>query len=267
MSAPQPRSISLLIVAEIRLFRDGLAEVLSARRAFDIVGTASHLEEALPLLRDLRPEIALVDVAQPAAVGAVRAIVDAAPEVRLILLAVPELEPEVVRWAEEGTAGYVPRDAGIAQLEACVARASQGGRRCTRPGWPRPLFRRIAALAAERRPEPLRSKLTLRERWGSRRARVRARRTRPRRHPITRARSQRPDRRRRTAHDRGRRADDPRRPGRAGTGRDQARPPGPARHDHDRAHQEGREGHHHARRDDLDPGGEGPRAKSAPTAR
>ena len=154
MSAPQPRSISLLIVAEIRLFRDGLAEVLSARRAFDIVGTASHLEEALPLLRDLRPEIALVDVAQPAAVETVRAIVDAAPEVRLIVLAVPELEPEVVRWAEEGTAGYVPRDAGIAQLEACVESVARG----------EALVRRIAALAAERRPEPLRSKLTLRER-------------------------------------------------------------------------------------------------------
>jgi two-component system, NarL family, nitrate/nitrite response regulator NarL len=163
MSAPQPRSISLLIVAEIRLFRDGLAEVLSARRAFDIVGTASHLEEALPLLRDLRPEIALVDVAQPAAVETVRAIVDAAPEVRLIVLAVPELEPEVVRWAEEGTAGYVPRDAGIAQLEACVESVARGEALYT-PRMAAALVRRIAALAAERRPEPLRSKLTLRER-------------------------------------------------------------------------------------------------------
>jgi two-component system, NarL family, nitrate/nitrite response regulator NarL len=68
-----------------------------------------------------------------------------------------------VRWAEEGTAGYVPRDAGLADLEACVHSVARGEALYT-PRMAAALLRRIAALAAERRPQPPRAKLTLRER-------------------------------------------------------------------------------------------------------
>lgn len=155
--------ISVFIVAEIRLFREGLAEVLSSRPGFEVAGTAEHHEEALLLLRELRPAIVLVDVAQPTALETTRAIVSSAPEVKVIALAVPELEPEVVRWAEEGTAGYVPRDAGLAQLKACVESVARGEALYT-PRMAAALLRRIAALAAERRPEPPRARLTFRER-------------------------------------------------------------------------------------------------------
>jgi two-component system, NarL family, nitrate/nitrite response regulator NarL len=154
---------SVFIVAEIRLFRDGLAELLGSRRRLEVAGAASHHEEALPLLHELRPAMALVDVAQPAALETVRAIVDGAPEVKVIALAVPELEPEVVHWAEEGTAGYVPRDAGLAELEACVHSVARGEALYT-PRMAAALLRRVAALAGERRPEPPRAKLTFRER-------------------------------------------------------------------------------------------------------
>jgi DNA-binding NarL/FixJ family response regulator len=155
--------IPLLIVAEIRLFRDGLAEVLRSRRDLEVVGTASDADEALTVLRERRPAIALVDVAQPAALDVVRAIGDTAPEVKVIVLAVPELEQEVVGWAEQGTAGYVPRDAGIAQLEASIRSVAHGEALYT-PRMVAALARRVAALAADRRPEPPRARLTFRER-------------------------------------------------------------------------------------------------------
>jgi two-component system, NarL family, nitrate/nitrite response regulator NarL len=158
-----PQTISLIIVAEIRLLRDGLAEFLNTRDAVQVVGTATHHEEALPLLRDARDAIVLVDVAQPSAVETVRAILHAAPESKVIALAVPELEPEVVRWAEEGTAGYVPRDAGLHELEACVRSVARGEPPYT-PRMMAALLRRLAALSAERRPDPPRARLTLRER-------------------------------------------------------------------------------------------------------
>ena len=118
--------ISLLVVAEIRLLRDGLAAFLETRDGIRVLGTATHHEEALPLLAEVEDAVVLVDVAQPSAVETVRAIVEAAPRSKVVALAVPELEPEVVRWAEEGTAGYVPRDAGLDELEACIRSVARG---------------------------------------------------------------------------------------------------------------------------------------------
>src|SRR5215217_571690 len=139
-------SVSLFIVAEVRLFREGLAEALSRRERFEVLGAASNPEEALPRLCDLQPDVALIDVAQPSAVTTVRFLVDALPTLRVIALAVPELEPEVVRWAEEGTAGYVPRDAGLGRLEACIDSVARGETLCT-PRMAAALLRRVAALA------------------------------------------------------------------------------------------------------------------------
>ncbi len=158
-----PGPIPLIIVAEIRLLRDGLAEFLSTRDGIRVLGSASHHEEALPLLEHSADAVVLVDVAQPSAVETVRAIVQGASGSKVIALAVPELEPEVVRWAEEGTAGYVPRDAGLPELEACVRSVARGEAPYT-PRMMAALVRRLAALSAERRPDPPRARLTLRER-------------------------------------------------------------------------------------------------------
>lgn len=155
--------ISLIVVAEIRLLRDGLAAFLETREGIRVVGTATHHEEALPLLADVEDAVVLVDVAQPSAVDTIRAIVNGAPRSKVVALAVPELEPEVVRWAEEGTAGYVPRDGGLQELEACIRSVARGEAPYT-PRMMAALLRRLAALASERRPQPPRTRLTLRER-------------------------------------------------------------------------------------------------------
>jgi two-component system, NarL family, nitrate/nitrite response regulator NarL len=161
MSATEP--ILLLVVAEIRLLRDGLAAFLETRPGIRVLGTATHHEEALPLLAEVEEAVILVDVAQPSAVETVRALVGAAPQSKVVALAVPELEPEVVRWAEEGTAGYVPRDAGLQELEACIRSVARGEAPYT-PRMMAALLRRLAALSSERRPQPPRMRLTLRER-------------------------------------------------------------------------------------------------------
>jgi two-component system nitrate/nitrite response regulator NarL len=142
-----PETISLIIVAEIRLLRDGLAEFLNTRDGIRVVGAATHHEEALPLLQDTGDAIVLIDVAQPSAVETVRAIVQGAPGCKVIALAVPELEPEVVRWAEEGTAGYVPRDAGLPELEACVRSVARGEAPYT-PRMTGALLRRLGAISS-----------------------------------------------------------------------------------------------------------------------
>src|SRR5215213_9986082 len=58
---------TLLIVTEVRFYREGLAEVLSRRPELSVAGTAAERDEARRLTATLRPDVVLLDGALPGA--------------------------------------------------------------------------------------------------------------------------------------------------------------------------------------------------------
>ena len=105
--------IRVLIVAEIRLYREGLAAMLRAEsEGIDVVATAAGADDAVRGLRELSPDIVLLDMA-PDNAWLVRALEAAVPGTRVVALAVPENEREVLACAEAGVAGFVTRDASV----------------------------------------------------------------------------------------------------------------------------------------------------------
>jgi DNA-binding NarL/FixJ family response regulator len=154
--------VRILIVAEVRLFREGLALMLDAEPDFHVTATASSAEEAVHAVRDTTPDVALVDMAIRGNASLVRALVAAVPDTRVVALAVPEIEREVLACAEAGVAGYVTRDASVKDVVAAVESAARGEVLCS-PRMVATLFDRIAALALERSPVSVESRLTARE--------------------------------------------------------------------------------------------------------
>jgi DNA-binding NarL/FixJ family response regulator len=61
--------ISILLVDDHALFREGLASLLRARSNLQVVGTASSSEEALALAREALPDLVLMDVRMPGTSG------------------------------------------------------------------------------------------------------------------------------------------------------------------------------------------------------
>lgn len=57
--------ITIVVVDDHPLFRQGVVDALSLEEDFTVVGQASNGEEALTLIRDVRPHVALVDVNLP----------------------------------------------------------------------------------------------------------------------------------------------------------------------------------------------------------
>jgi two-component system nitrate/nitrite response regulator NarL len=163
---PEPRPAlvtTVLVVGEIRLYREGLALILSGAPGFEPIGSAGDVTAAVGVYRRTRPDVVLLDAAVTDTVGAVRALVESEPEMRVVVLGVDEQESEVIAYAEAGVSGYVTRSADTAALCDVLRTVARGGALCS-PEVTATLLRRVATLSAERTPPRRTSRLTLRER-------------------------------------------------------------------------------------------------------
>src|SRR6185436_13034990 len=100
--------------------------------------------EALQLIRELRPDIALVDIAMPALNGlevALRAR-KASPRTRVVMLTMHD-DAEYVRQALAcGAAGFLLKQTSVGELEAALRAVSEGG------SWLSPAIAATVASAA-----------------------------------------------------------------------------------------------------------------------
>ena len=155
------RRIRVLIVGDIRLYRDGLALVLSDAETVEIVGRAGSLPRAVDVALDLQPDVVLLDMAMADSIATIEGLTAAVPSVRTVALAVPEAESAVINCAEAGVAGYVTRDGTLEDLLNAIAAAASGETFCP-PKLAGMLVRRVAAVAHAQAPPP-ESVLTPRE--------------------------------------------------------------------------------------------------------
>ena len=134
--------IDVLVVADIPLYREGMRGALGHGRRVHVLGTATSSQEALSRVRDLEPEVVLVDVAMDEGFDTVRAIGEATPKAKVVALAVPDTEADVIACAEAGVCGYVPRDGTLDDLEAVVENVARGEIQCS-PRIAASLLRRV----------------------------------------------------------------------------------------------------------------------------
>jgi len=106
--------------------------------------------------------VVLLDTAIPDNVWIVRALVAAVPGPKVVALAVPEVEREVLACAEAGVAGYVTREGSVEDLVAAVESVARG-EMVISPRMAATLLQRVATLALEQSPAAIEARLTTRE--------------------------------------------------------------------------------------------------------
>jgi two-component system, NarL family, nitrate/nitrite response regulator NarL len=154
---------TLVVVSDIRLYRDGLAEVLGRRTGLDVVGVAASLPAAIGETRQRKPDIVLVDMAAKPRPAAVRDFVLAVPDAKVVALALANAEEDVLDYAEAGIVGYVTRESSLDELVSAIESVARDEMVCS-PRMTATLLRRVAELAASRGLEPARAaRLTGRE--------------------------------------------------------------------------------------------------------
>jgi two-component system nitrate/nitrite response regulator NarL len=149
-------------VADVRVYREGLAQLLGSSGTIKVVGTAPASENVLPRLRALGPDIVLVDMTSPGGLHVAKAIRAGAPDVPVISFGLPETETSVIACAEAGLSGFVSAHTSLADLITSLECAAQGDVVCS-PRVAGILLRRIGTQAGPRRREGAAVRLTARE--------------------------------------------------------------------------------------------------------
>ena len=154
--------IRILLVIGVRLYRDGVGAAFRRAPSFELVATGSRAADAPDLVREHRPDVAVLDVDPHDGLPIVRAVRDAHASVRVVLLGIEERVEHVIPLWESGAAGYVTHDARLEELLNVVRCAAQGETLCS-PRVVASLAARLADLAGRHAKQEL-VELTARER-------------------------------------------------------------------------------------------------------
>lgn len=155
--------MKVLVVTEIRLYRDGVAEALRRLDDVELAAAAATGPAAVVAARRIECDVVLVDMALTDSTVTVQALLAARPQLKVVALGVPEDGPEVVAVAEAGIAGYVSREATIQDVGEAL-RCALRGEAALSGRVAAGLLRHIARQAQSRRSVEVPLHLTPRER-------------------------------------------------------------------------------------------------------
>jgi DNA-binding NarL/FixJ family response regulator len=127
---PRGRVARVIIADDHELARAGLRTLIGGEPGIEIVGEAANGREALELCRQLRPDLALLDMRMPEMDGlaATRAIKAECPETSVIIVTLHENPDYLFEALRAGAAGYLLKDATRREIVTAVRRVLRGER-------------------------------------------------------------------------------------------------------------------------------------------
>lgn len=121
-------AIKVLISDDHPLIREGLSKVLSLEGDIQVIGEAANGDEAVEKVRQLRPDVVLMDLNMPGMGGAeaIRRIKQDNPDVRVLVLTVHDDDQNLLDAVHAGARGYVLKDVGTDELVQAIRLVHQG---------------------------------------------------------------------------------------------------------------------------------------------
>ena len=121
-------TLRILLADDHTVVRQGLRRVLEERPDWKVVAEAGDGREAVRQAEQLKPDVAILDVAMPLLNGieATRQIAKHAPGVRVLVLSMHADEMYVTQILQAGAAGYLLKDSADVDVLQAVTAVSEG---------------------------------------------------------------------------------------------------------------------------------------------
>ena len=144
--------ISVLIVDDHPVTREGLHAALELSEDVEVAGEAASGEEAVRLVGELSPDIVFMDVRMPGMDGieATKRIRQVSPSTKIILFTVDESRSSISEAIQAGVSGYLLKDASADEL-VNAARLALEGKAVIHPQLTRAFIEEVQL--AEKQPE------------------------------------------------------------------------------------------------------------------
>jgi DNA-binding NarL/FixJ family response regulator len=133
--------ISVVLVDDHAVVRDGLQSLLDARADIRVVGSFANAAEAVQFASEAHPDVVVLDVALPGLSGieAARQIHDLCPDGKVLMLSMHSSAEYVDQALRAGADGYVLKESAGAEVVEAVRIVHAGGRFLSRKISPRAL--------------------------------------------------------------------------------------------------------------------------------
>jgi len=135
MTSSPDRPITVVLVDDHPVVRDGLRALIESFTGFEVVGEAGDGEAAVREVQLHRPDVAVMDVMMPRVDGveATRRIVRASPETAVLVLSMADADDVVFSAMQAGARGYLLKGAAQEEIERAL-RAVVAGEAIFGPG-------------------------------------------------------------------------------------------------------------------------------------
>jgi DNA-binding NarL/FixJ family response regulator len=120
--------IGVIIVDDHPLFREGVRNVINGEPDLQVIGESVSGEEALPVLKELRPDVALVDVNLPGINGiqVTRQMETERLQIAVVLLTAYDDVEQVLHGFRAGASAYCSKDIQAGKLVDVIRQVARG---------------------------------------------------------------------------------------------------------------------------------------------
>jgi DNA-binding NarL/FixJ family response regulator len=116
-------SVTVLVVDDHRIFADLLSGALTAA-GMQPVGIATTAAQAVAMVRDLRPDIVVMDINMPRQDGltATRRIRELSPDTRVAIVTAHQDPEWIIRAAQAGASAFIPKNGALDEMIDVLSR-------------------------------------------------------------------------------------------------------------------------------------------------
>lgn len=120
--------IRILLVDDHAMFRAGIRSYLQLAEDFRIIGEADNGQDALQKIKELSPDIVVMDIAMPGMDGlsTTRLIKETYPDSKVLLLTQHENREYILPALKMGAAGYILKRAAADELITAIKQVHSG---------------------------------------------------------------------------------------------------------------------------------------------
>ncbi|MEO8030559.1 MAG: response regulator transcription factor [Gemmatimonadota bacterium] len=126
---PAAATISLVLIDDNRLLREGMAALIHTQPDFRVLATSADIDEALAKVREVKPDIVLLDFGLEdhdslSLTATVRAEV---PDSRIIVMGLLPAQEDVAHYVKAGASGFLMKDASSDDFFSTIRVVASGG--------------------------------------------------------------------------------------------------------------------------------------------